>query len=115
MTTPTNGTMTLQLANGQTRSVNFYVSDLAGVYAKWATTHLSGANDPDNYVMPMNGVLKDVSIATGPTVSKALILEVNGNTAGTVYDYITFVSTAPYRPPQNVIINQGSVIRLNQV
>lgn len=114
MVTASQGTMTVLLSNGQTRSVNFYIADVIGTYVKLSTTGLATATSPDNYVMPIQGTIKDISIKTGPTVIGALVLEVNGNTAGTVYDLVTFVSTAPLRPPQNIIINQGSVIRLKE-
>lgn len=114
MVTASQLSMTVLLANGQTRTINGYIADVAGSYVKFSTTGLASATSPDNYIMPIQGTLKDISIKTGPTVIFALVLEVNGNTAGTVYDLVTFVSTAPYRPPQNVVINQGSVIRLKE-
>jgi len=114
MVTATQGTLTILLANGQTRSVNFYIADVVGTYVKFSTVSLAGTGSPDNYVMPMNGVIKDISIKTGPTVIGGVVLEVNGNTAGSFYDLVTFVSTAPFRPPQNIGIAAGSVIRLQE-
>jgi hypothetical protein len=116
MTTPTNGTLKfIEHGTGRTWHVNIYISDLGGVICPLNLMGLAAAGGPTVYIPTSNVMLADVSIATGPTVSKVIVPSVNGQTLpGAVFDYVSFVSTNPQRPPLSLNFAKGDQISFTQ-
>jgi len=113
MVTATNGTVTLRGRNGS-RSLSIYISDVVAAYATINLNGQAGTGSDTFYIAQGDGVLSDVSITTGPTVMKSLVLVINGVSAGHVFDIISYVSTAPFRPPLSVPIRKGDKIQFVQ-
>jgi len=76
---------------------------------------LAGSTSPDNFIAPEDLNLIGLSVITGPTVIKVLSLEVNGNTVGSVFDIVSYVSTASFRPPVMIGLAKGSTVRLKEI
>jgi len=114
MVTATTGTMVLRGGSGS-RSVSIYISDVVNAYATIDLAGQAGTGSDTFYIAQGDGIINDLSIVTGPTVMKALVLLINGVPAGHVFDIITHVSTAPLRPQLQIPVRRGDKIQLKQV
>lgn len=74
MVTATNGTVRFKgLKTGELYGVNIYIADVIGTRCKFSTRGKAAATDPETVQFNEPVQLYDVSLASGPTVTTALI------------------------------------------
>lgn len=97
MVTPTNGTIILRGVSGKSYALNFYISDVIGATCTFNLNGVAGANSQSFYILPENCVIRDVSLATGPTVMTNLVMQINDQNIGVVLPISTLLTTLNQR------------------
>lgn len=102
MVTPTNGTANFVFDNGETRNVSFYIADVVATDIKWNFSGISVATSQSFINAPRNCVLRDISISSGPTVMKTLIIKRDDVPTGNALDIAQHLNSLPSRPVLNI-------------
>jgi hypothetical protein len=111
MVTAENGSVSLKgLTTGKVYTVDIYIDDVVANPVLFNPNGLAVAGSAQFYKIPAEDcMLVDISIATGNTVTKALLPTQDGNILpGRAYRIANFLNTLTNRPPLGIRYPAGS-------
>lgn len=115
MVTPENGMVILRgLRTGREYAYNIYSSDVVGAAVTWSTNGIAGTGSQTFILIPEDCILKDVSIATGQTVSTNWIIQVNDVPTGSIVSIANAINTLQTRSIPNIPIAGGKKLTFVQ-
>jgi len=107
--TPKNGQLTLTGAGGQ-RFLDFYVSDVVNALVTYSDgSSAAGSASPTEYTFNADGVVTDISIATGLADTTNVVVILNGTPTGSIVRWANFVNTIASRPFPGLRFKKGGL------
>jgi len=114
MVTPTNGVLTFRGVSGKDYSYNIYISDVAAAAVTFSTIGQAVAGSQNFIITPENGVIKDISVTTGPTVIFNLVPYVNDVSSGQIISLANVINTIQSRSFPMIKIAGGRKLTILQ-
>lgn len=108
------GTLLLRGASGKSYTVDLYVPDATSTFLTFNGNGLAASTSPDDYRVPEDAVIEDISIAAAPTaVGAALIVDSATINGGTVR-WANQLSTLNNRTKFALGLRKGAIIKYQQ-
>lgn len=104
--TPVHASWTFRTRSGNI-SVDSYISDVANGLVTFDDGQGASATSSAFYISPVDMVLVDVAITTGPTVMGRLMVTRNSIPTGNILGIIPHVDTSPFRPALGIPFKAG--------
>ena len=100
--TPKNGTLVFVDKMGNSRAVDFYLSDVANAQVRFDAGVGAGATSPTDYFLEGDCYLTDISVETGTADTTKFILSKNGVPTGNMVRYTIHLSSLNNRPKLSI-------------
>lgn len=114
MATPEPATIMFEKLTGGTIPIDAYISDVDAAMVNLDGGAGASATSPTNYVIPAHGVIRDIAIVTGNTVTTKLQINRNGVDTGAKIRSSVHLTTLAGRPRLNIGFAAGDQLTIIQ-
>lgn len=108
-----NGSMIILGRSGKTYVCDFQSADATGTQWTFNLNGAAAATSPTQLRIPEDGVITDVSIATGTTCVGGVFSQDNATIIGGAIRYANHLNTLNQRPSLRIPLKGGSFLGLN--
>jgi len=105
------GTLLMRGVSGKTYTVDLYVPDAVATYLTFNGNGKAVATSPDNYRIPEDCIVEDISIGTAPTAVGASLVVDSAAINGGSLRWANQLAANPNRPKFSLGLRKGSIIQ----
>ena len=113
MVTPETGIVQIKTRSGVV-NYSIYSSDVIAAPVTWNLNGVAAAGGQSFVIVPDDGIISDVSIATGQTVSTVGIVQLNDQNVGSVFSWANQVNTLATRVSPQIQVRKGMKLAIIQ-
>ena len=111
----TAGTLLLRgMKSGKSYTIDLYVPDATATYLTFNGNGLAGTTTPDNYRVPEDVVIEDISVAVAPTAVGATLIVNSAKINGAAIRWGNQLASLNNRTKLALGLRQGDIIQLQQ-
>lgn len=108
------GTLLLRGKSGKSYTVDLYVPDAVSTFLTFNGNGLAASTSPNNYRVPEDVVIEDISIAAAPTAVGATLIVDSAHLNGGTIRWANQLSSLNNRTKLAIGLRTGSIIQFEQ-
>jgi hypothetical protein len=105
-----NGSMVITAPNGRSLVTDIYLPDAVATLWTFNPSSAALAASQAQLVIPCDGIISDISMATAPTATGANLQLDSANISGNTIRYANFLAANPNRPKLRIPVRKGQIL-----